>query len=394
MRVLLAFDKYKDSMSAVEACAVAASIIRKLRPKWEVEMCPMTDGSDGFASIFTQIRAGELLYKTVQGPTFRPVEASIGVVDCASFSLSSKAWLKLPDKGRVAIVEMAQASGLARLPLDQRNLWYTSSFGTGELLQHAIDLQPELIILGLGGSATHDLGLGALEALGLRFRAENGDIITQATPQHWSKIVAIEGEVPRKIPRIILAPNVQSKLLGSHGAAALFGPQKGLKRSELQGLEAQTLRMAELIAGHFDAPRSIMEVPGSGASGGMSVGLQAAFRVEIVPGVVLADRWLRLNEKIEKANIVMTGEGQLDMTTLEGKAPLYVVDRASNRGKRIYCLIGDLMLPSGETLPESMREAKIIKLAPPHATNAEAVRRGINYLAEGVRQVVEGFPEG
>ena len=257
MRVLLAFDKFKDSMSAGEACAVAASVIRKLRPKWEVEMCPIADGSDGFASILTQKREGELFYEMVTGPNFKPVEAHYGIVDCAKFSLSSKAWLRLPDKGTVDVLEMAQASGLQRLPAEERNLWHTSSYGTGELIKLAAAKKPAVIVLGLGGSATHDLGLGALEALGLRFRAENGDILTHITPHMWSRVVAIEGEVPKKLPRIILAPNVQNTLFGAHGAAALFGAQKGLKAGDRQRLDEQTMRMAELLSGHFGERREV-----------------------------------------------------------------------------------------------------------------------------------------
>lgn len=392
MRVLLAFDKFKDSMSASEACAVAASMIRKVRPLWEVELCPVADGSDGFASILTQARSGSLVHHTVSGPNFKPVEAHIGVVDCASFNLSSKAWLKLPDKGTVAVVEMAQASGLMHLSPAERNLWYTSSYGTGELIKLALEMNPEVVVLGVGGSATHDLGLGALEALGLRFRAENGDILAQLTPHHWDKIVAIEGEVPKKLPRIILAPNVQNKLLGSRGAASLFGPQKGLKNSDLNRLETQTLRMAELIMGHFGASRSIIEAPGSGAAGGMMVGLQAAFKAEVVPGIELTDRWVRLNEKIERANMIITGEGKFDMGTLEGKAPQYVIERAANRGKRIYCLVGQLVLPEGGKLPENLAEAHVLKIAPDDVTEEESMESAIGYLGEAVRQIVENFP--
>lgn len=379
-------------MSAGEACAVAASVIRKMRPTWEVEMCPISDGSDGFASILTQTRGGELIYNNVMGPNFKQVEAHFGLADCEKFSLSSKAWLKLPDKGKVAIVEMAQASGLSRLVPEERNLWFTSSYGTGELLKLAIETHPELIVLGLGGSATHDLGMGALEALGLRFRADNGEYITHVTPNQWGRIVAIEGELPQKLPRIILAPNVQNKLLGPRGAGALFGAQKGLKPADKQKLEEQTLRMAELLLGHFDAPRSIVEAPGSGAAGGIAVGLLAALKVEIMPGVELCDRWLRLNEKMEKNNIIITGESKLDLSSLEGKAPLYVIEKASNRGKRIFCMIGNISLPPGEEIPMSMKEAKIIKIFPEELANEKIAGKGINYLSEAVRQLLESFP--
>lgn len=393
MRVLIAFDKFKDSMSAVEACAVAAGVIRRYRPKWEVDICPLSDGSDGFASILTQSRNGELVYTNVMGPNFRQTEAHFGLVDCANFSLSSKAWLKLPDRGTVAIVEMAQASGLYRLSNEERNLWHTSSFGTGELLRAALTFNPAVVILGLGGSATHDLGLGALEALGIRFRSESGDLITQMTPMQWPRVVAIEGEVEfKKLPRIILAPNVQNKLLGSRGAAALFGPQKGLKKSDLNRLEDETYRMSDLILSHFNAPRTLLEQTGSGASGGMSVGLRAAMKVEMIPGIELADRWLRLNERLERANLIITGEGKFDSGSLEGKAAQYVIERAANKGKRIYCFCGQIVPDENGNHAAVVREAKMVRIAPAGVSIEQSMSRAIDYLSDSVRAALESLP--
>jgi len=389
MRVLLAFDKFKDSMSAMEACAVAASSLRRVRPDWELELFPMSDGSDGFAAILTQNRQGEMIYATVNGPLFRPAEACFGMVDCSTFSLSGKAYLKIPDNGSIAVVEMAQSSGLELLDPEERNLWHTSSYGTGELLSVIFKLNPALIILGLGGSATHDLGLGALEALGLRYRLGNGDIINHLTPNAWPNVVALEGDIPKNTPRIILAPNTQNKLLGSKGAASLFGPQKGLRPGEFARLEEQTQRVADLILGHFEAPRSILEAPGSGAAGGMSVGLQAAFHAEMIPGVELVDRWLKLSESIEKANIVITGEGRFDMGSLEGKAPEYIISRASNKGKRIYCFVGQFIAGEGDKLPESLQEARIQTIAPPGGSAEECIKSSMGCLSDAIKKTFE-----
>jgi glycerate kinase len=387
MRVLLAFDKFKDSMSAMEACTVAASAIRRIHPDWELEVFPLSDGSDGFAPILTQNRQGEMIYATVNGPLFKPVEACFGMVDCSTFTIAGKAYLKLPDNGSVAVVEMAQASGLALLDPEERNLWHTSTYGTGEVLSVVFKLRPALVILGLGGSATHDMGLGALEALGLRYRLESGDIINHLTPNDWPRVVALEGELPHEHPRIILAPNTQNKLLGSKGAAALFGPQKGLRPGEFARLEEQTQRMAELILGHFGAPRSILEAPGSGAAGGMSVGLQAAFHAEMIPGVEIVDRWLKFNESLEKANIVVTGEGRFDLGSLEGKVPEYVISKASNRGKRIYCFVGQTLLGEQEKLPEHLMEAHIETIAPSGVSAEKCMDSAIEFLSQAIKRV-------
>jgi len=390
MRALLAFDKFKDCMSASEACAVAAGALKKIHPDWEIEICPLSDGGDGFANILTQSRNGELIYATVNGPLFKPVEAHFGVVDCREFSLSRKAWLKLPDRGSVAVLEAAQASGLSLLQPDERNLWHTSSYGTGELLKLAIGLKPALIILGLGGSATHDLGVGVLEVLGLRFRAENGEVLSHITPQQWPRVAAIEGEIPRKnLPRIILAPNVQNKLLGPRGAAALFGAQKGLKKADEQRLEEATRHMAGILLNHFGASASILETPGSGAAGGMAVGLAAALRVEeIMGGIELADRWLHLNGRIERENVIITGEGKFDRGSLEGKAPEYVMEHAANRGKRIFCFVGQFVAGERGKLPAALRESKIQAIAPPGVSAEESMNNAVEYLTEAIKKTL------
>jgi len=391
MRALVAFDKFKDSMSAQEACAVASRSLRSARPHWSVEICPLADGSDGFANILTQYRKGELFYATVNGPMFKPVEAQFGLVDCSHFSMSSKAWLGIPDRGKVAIVEMAQTTGLAQLKPQERNLWYTSSYGLGELLKIVFGLDPCLVIIGLGGSATHDLGLGALEALGMRYRAESGELLEHLTPQNFSRVVAMEGGVP-KAPRIILAPNVGNKLLGRKGAAKLFGPQKGLKQPDYQRLESQTQRMAEFLMGHFNAPNNLIDVKGGGAAGGIAIGLKAAFdNVEVWSGVELADRWLRLSERIERANVIFTGEGKFDEGSLEGKVPQHVISKASNHGKRIYCMVGQYLHDPDQPTPESLAEANIIEIAPPSTAKEDSIKNAVKYLGDAVTSVAESL---
>jgi glycerate 2-kinase len=384
MRALIAFDKFRDSISATEACAVAASALRRIKPGWQIDLCPVSDGSLDFVSILTQYRSGELVYGEVLDPHFKPIEAHIGLVDASKFSLSSKAWLRLPDKGRVVLIEIAQASGLQLLRAEERNPWYASSYGTGQLISMALALNPELIIIGMGGSATHDLGLGALEALGLRFRAENGDLLQRLIPAQWSRVVALEGELPSRLPRIILAPNTPAKLLGKAGAAALFGAQKGLRAEDIQKMEEQTQRMAELIISHFGKPAEQLMAVGGGAAGGLGIGLQAAFEAESVPGIALADRWLRLNQKIDAAQVIITGGGRVHIDAPEGRAAQYIVERASGRGKRIYCLANEVVMPDeGAPIPEGLREAKFEEMGGESPGSREVIRK----IGDAVRKL-------
>jgi glycerate kinase len=391
MRVLLAFDKFGEVMTSQEACAIACGVIKRIKPDWEVEMCPLTDGSEGFARTLIQNRGGELVHVEVNGPDFKTVEANIGLIDCACFSLSSRSWLGVPSHGKIAVVEMAQACGLHLLTPAQRNLWFTSSYGLGEMIRAAVELNPELILVGVGGTATHDLGMGALEALGLRYRAENGEILTQITPHSWSRVVAVEGSVPQNMPQITVASNVQTRFFGPRSAAELFGGPKGLKKEEQPRMEEQSRRMAELLLAHLGASSDLLEVPGSGGAGGAGVGLAAAFGAPIWAGVEVADRWLRINEKVERAGLILTGQGKFDLTSLEGKAPEYVIERSSNRGKRIYCIAGELNKPDTMPLPEKLKEANFLPLGPVGASRESVMAHAIRYLTDRVENIISKF---
>ncbi len=213
MRVLLAFDKFKHALSARAACAAAAAGIREAFPHARTDEAPLSDGGEGFCEILTHAVSGTVHKHTVHGPRLKKVEAQWGEVDLSKIPKAARDLLDLPDHGRLAIIEMAQASGLALLEPGERNPWLTTSFGTGELIGHAANQHARAILLGIGGSATNDLGLGALEAVGLEFRDANGDSLKHLTPEKFGAVVRIAGDGwPAICPDLRIACDVRNPL--------------------------------------------------------------------------------------------------------------------------------------------------------------------------------------
>ena len=331
MNVLLAFDKFKDSLTAEEACGAAARAIRDERPEWRIRFAPLTDGGDGFCRILTEAVGGKLVEHTVTGPRFHRATAQIGWVDLPTLKLSLRQLLDIPHRGRLAIVEMAQSSGLAMLSPEHRDVWKTSSFGTGELLAGATREGAAAILLGVGGSATNDLGTGAFEALGLRFLASDGNILTHLTPRHWRRVARVSRSIMEEVPPIRIACDVENPLLGANGAAAVFGPQKGLAKEAWPRLDRATAEMAALLCSAFDAPLEATTEKGSGAAGGIAFGLGVVCGARIVPGFELVAAWLYLDEKLGWADLVITGEGAFDQASLQGKGPGRIIGMAAER---------------------------------------------------------------
>ncbi len=360
LRVLLAFDKFKGSLTAPEACAAAAAGLRAAQPDWEIESCPLADGGDGFASILTRAAGGRLERRQVTGPRGDPIEAAFGLVPLARIPVRARQRLALGSglaaDATVALVEMATASGLALLPPDQRDPWQTSSLGTGELMRAAADAGAGVILLGVGGSATHDLGLGALAALGLELRDNHGEKVHPPVPARWDDItqfgagplaLSLSNGLP--LPPVRIACDVTNSLLGSNGAAAVFAPQKGLRPADRARLEHGTVRLALMLTARFRRPDSLIDQPGSGAAGGIAFGLMAALGAELVAGFELVSDWLDLEARMQAADLVITGEGRFDASSLVGKGPGSVVRRALALGKTVHVFAG--MISTAEVPP-------------------------------------------
>lgn len=331
-RVLIAADKFKGSLTAVQVAEHVTAGLRRARPGVEVEALPVADGGDG--TVAAAVAGGfERREVRVTGPLGTPVTAAYALRD------------------GTAVVEMAEASGLQLLPAGVFAPLTATTYGTGEVLLAAIEAGARRVVLGVGGSATTDGGAGMLEALGARFLDLDGDPVAwgggplrELDTVDLSRLDARLGEVA-----LVLASDVDNPLTGPKGAAAVYGPQKGASEHDVAALDAALGRFAQLMAESVgpQAGRDVeaaAEAPGAGAAGGIGfgalVGLGATFR----PGIEVLLEVLGFAPALERADLVITGEGSLDAQTLHGKAPAGVAAAARAAGKPVVAVCGRLAI--------------------------------------------------
>lgn len=387
MRVLVAFDKFKDSLTSPVACTLTADALRAAHPDWQLDLCPLTDGGEGFCDILTHAAGGTVEKLSVTGPRGDPVEATIGFVPLEKIPAAARTLLALPDaqpstrnsQPTVAVVEMATASGLALLAADQRDPWHTSTLGTGELLGAAAQPGVVALLLGIGGSATSDLGLGALDALGLEFRNGRGERVHPPVPARWTEIARLSGALPKNLPPLRIACDVTNPLLGPRGAAAIYGPQKGLRAADVAQLDHAAARLALMLCHHCGAPDSLLDAPGAGAAGGLGFGLMAAARARLLPGFDLVSAWLDLAPKLAAADLVITGEGRFDDSSLTGKGPGAIAAQATALGKPVHVFAGAIRAPARDNLT-------LHAITPPDTPLPAALRDAAANLAVAVRR--------
>ncbi len=375
MRALIAFDKFKHALGARAACEAAAAALRAKHPAWELDLCPLTDGGDGFCETLTEAAGGGLCAHQVTGPRGAPVGAHFGRVAYAKIFPAARARLGLLTNGTLALVDMASASGLELLGPGQRDPWHATTLGTGELLRAAAT-RVDALLLGVGGSATNDLGLGALAALGLKFLDPSGAAIAVPTPATWDRIVRIEGRID--LPPLFIACDVTNPLLGPRGATATFGPQKGLPRAEVEKMDTAMARIAALFCKACGRPLSLTDTPGAGAAGGLAFGLMVVGGAQLVAGFDLVADWLDLPQRIAAADLILTGEGRFDATSLGGKGPGSLVGEARRLGKPAHVFAGSLAVEA---------DALFHAITPADLPLAEALPRTAELLAAAVRRV-------
>ncbi|MFD5383724.1 glycerate kinase [Streptomyces sp. NPDC127074] len=322
MRVLIAADKFKGSLTAAQVAERLTAGLRRAAPHASVASVPVADGGDG--TVDAAAVAGFDRHEIrVTGPVGKPVTAAYALRDGA------------------AVVEMAEASGLRHLPADVFAPLTATSYGTGEVLRAALDAGARSIALGVGGSATTDGGAGMLSALGARFLEASGALVgpggaalARLAKADLSGLDARLAEVD-----LVLASDVDNPLLGPKGAAAVYGPQKGASPQEVDILD-DALRHYARTCGAL----AMAAEPGAGAAGGLGFGALTALRARFRPGVEVMLDLLGFDEALAQADLVITGEGSLDAQTLHGKAPAGVASRARARGLPVVAVCGRLSL--------------------------------------------------
>ncbi|MGI9089402.1 MAG: glycerate kinase [Chthoniobacterales bacterium] len=320
MRILVAPDKFKDSLGAAAVAEQIAAGVREVFPRAEIIQLPLADGGEGTAAVICAAAGGEWQTCDADDARGRPIVARYCTID----------------GGEIAIMEMSEAAGRWREPENGRDPVAASSSGVGKMLLEAARRGAREIVIGLGGSATNDGGFGLARALGFRFLDENG--------------VELAGDVlgllrlreirpgPRVLPRITAAADVRNPLLGDRGATRTFGAQKGATVAQTELLEAALKNLADVCAEDFG--KDFRETPGAGAAGGLGFGLLSFCSAEMRSGFEVVAERIGLEEAIQNADLVITGEGRLDGQTREGKAPAGVARLARRYGKQVCAIVG------------------------------------------------------
>ncbi|MBK1878324.1 glycerate kinase family protein [Pelagicoccus mobilis] len=379
---LIAFDKFKDALSAHQVCEAAAHALADVQPAWTLTTSPLADGGDGFCDTLTRLCQGSFHSCQVQGPLGKKTEATYGIVKTTNITPAAQRQLDLPPETQtLAIVEFAQSSGIALVPPEERSPWTTTSYGLGQTIAHAQKQGAEAILIGLGGSATNDLAIGALQALGYQLLRSDGSLLDPLpTPATWSEIDRIAPpDSPITLP-IRVACDVENPLLGPNGATAIFGPQKGLEPTDFDSLEAEMHRLATLLCQATHSEIQSMDTPGAGAAGGAAFGLMLGLSGQLVPGAELVFAWSNLHQKLAAADLVMTGEGRFDASSLQGKGPGSLAKHALQQNKELLVLAGSLGdLPD----PKLAKQARAI--SPPELPLAEALLQTEANLQAAIR---------
>lgn len=334
-KILIAADSFKGSLSSADVARAVAEGVRHALPLCEAVKIPISDGGEGFADAMLAACGGERRTLTVSDPLGRPVRASYGI---------------LPDGS--AVIETAAASGLPLLAPEERNPLLTSTFGTGELIRDALMQGCREILVGLGGSATHDAGTGLLSALGFRFPDASGQPLA-GCGANLERICDIDrsGVLPALgSVRFTAACDVQTRLCGPEGAAATFAPQKGADAAAVALLERGSARFAGLIREHTGV--DLQEVPGSGAAGGLSGALSALLGARLESGIDLVLDAASFDDQLRDADLVITGEGRIDGQSARGKAVWGVLQHARRAGVPVLAICGR-MAPEAASLPFS-----------------------------------------
>lgn len=325
MKLVIAPDSFKESLSAPEVAAAIAQGWSRARPLDEILLRPMADGGEGTVDAVLAATGGERRECEVRGPLGAPVRAHWG-------------WL---EEG-AAVIEMAAASGLHWVAPELRDATRTTSYGTGELIRAALEAGARKIILGLGGSATNDGGMGLLQALGVRFLDERGEPLGDGgAALAGLHAIDLAGLDPRLAGvEVEVAADVNNPLCGEHGASAVFGPQKGASPEQVRQLDAALARYAEVAARTLGQDHSLF--PGVGAAGGLGFAARAFLRARFRPGVELVAEVSGLAEALRGADLAITGEGRLDEQSLHGKTPIGVARLAREAGVPLIALAGSL----------------------------------------------------
>ncbi len=326
MNILIAPDSFKDCLSAKEVAHNIEKGIRKIMPGADIKILPLADGGEGTVDALVAATKGVIKKVRVHDPLMREIDSFFGILG----------------DGNTAVIEMAAASGIELLKENERNPWITTTFGTGELIKHALDVGCKKLVIGIGGSSTNDAGAGMVQALGGSFRDPSGKE-TGFGGGMLSDISVIDmAKLDKRINRcsILVACDVDNPLYGENGAAMVYSLQKGAGADMAAKLDHNLRHFASLIKDTLDI--DVASIPGAGAAGGTGAGMVAFLNAVMKPGFGIIKDITGLEEEMQRTDVVITGEGRIDYQTQYGKAPYGVAQLAVKYNKPVIAIAGTL----------------------------------------------------
>lgn len=388
MKIMVAPDKFKGSLTALQAAQAMERGIRKALPDASVVMVPLADGGEGTVEAMVNVPGGQTINITVTGPLGHAVRSKFGLIGP---SVLSQMGLGAKGTGMFSgIIEMALASGLAMVPLENRNPMATTTYGTGELIRAALIENCKKVIIGIGGSATTDGGMGMAQALGAVFYDKNGIELGLGSGQYLSQVEDIEVSGMDKglgDTTVIIASDVRNPLCGADGAAAVYGPQKGATPEMVKELDEGLEHFAEIIKRRLGV--DVKDIPGAGAAGGLGAGLMAFTGAEMRSGVEVIMDAVWFDHKLTDVDLVLTGEGQIDAQTVFGKVVAGVARRAKVSDVPVIAIAGGVT-PEAEPLL-SIGVNKMYQFMTPDMTYEFAMENAAELLEDKTAEVVSTY---
>lgn len=323
MKIVIAMDSFKGSASSLEAgAAVKKGIQAGMSEFQEIEILPVADGGEGTVEAFIAGTSGSIKTETVTGPFGKPIKATYGLLE---------------DK---AILEVAETSGIMLVKKAELNPWQATTYGLGELLRTLIKKGQRNFLIGLGGSATNDGGMGMLQALGYRFLNKNGETVFRSVCDMEHMTLVDDSQVPEELQQchFVIASDVTNPLCGEQGATAIYGPQKGVKQTDIAKFDASLQHFAKITEDYLK--KDFSQATGAGAAGGLGFAILAYLKGEVHSGFQLLSAEKQFEEKIKNSDLVITGEGRLDAQSVMGKVPSALAKITQKYNKPLIAIAG------------------------------------------------------
>ena len=324
MKIIIAPDSFKDCLTSPDVAKFIEMGIRNVFPDANIKLVPLADGGEGTVVTLVTATNGKIFHKKVHDPLMREITAHFGVLG----------------DGETAVIEMASASGIELLKENERNPWKTTSYGTGELIKHALKKKCRKIIIGIGGSATNDAGTGMLQALGIQFLDANKCEIESGGGALKDLVSIKTDKLDQRLKesKIIIASDVLNPLLGKSGASVVYGPQKGADSNMVIQLDSNLQHFSDVVRQQQGV--SVENIPGSGAAGGLGAGILAFLPSEIKQGFDIVKEVVELEKHMQDADLVITAEGKIDSQTAYGKTPAGVAGIAGKYNIPVIAFAG------------------------------------------------------